>query len=173
MSTLKIDLLAEMTEEPQEHYRLTLDSTEFNRMKKQAVRRLLLLALIGVALLTVALLISLSRQNKLLIGCVGGIFVFYTVLFTASLYRTHKAWEGTRQRVLSTTYDYTVYSDCLVVHACSADRTRGVRLRHDELKLLRAKNTPSCLVIDGQLFPLRESELREDSVFLRSKGKTR
>ena len=83
MSTLKTDLLAEMTEEPREHYRLTLDSTEFNRMKKQAVRRLLLRALIGVALLTVALLISLSRQNKLLIGFVGGIFVFYTVLFTA------------------------------------------------------------------------------------------
>ena len=172
MSTLKTDLLAEMTEEPQEHYRLTLDSTEFNRMKKQAMRRLLLRLFIGVALSTLALLMSRSTQNKLLIGFVGGVFVFYTALFIASLYRTHKAWEGTRQRVLSTTYDYTVYSDCLIVYACSADRTRGVRLRHDELKFLRAKNTPPCLVIDRQLFPLRESELREDSVFLRSKGKT-
>lgn len=172
MSTLKTDLLAEMTEEPREHYRLTLDRAEFDRMKKQAVRRLLLRLFIGLALLTLALLISRSTQNKLLIGFVGGVFVFFAVLFTASLYRTHKAWEGTRQRVLSTTYDYTVYSDCLIVHACSADRTCGVRLRHDELKLLRAKDTPSCLVIDGRLFPLRESELCEDSIFLQTKGKT-
>lgn len=172
MSTLKTDLLAEMTEEPREHYRLTLDRAEFNRMKKQAMRRLLLRLFIGVALLTLALLMSRSTQNKLLVGFVVGIFVFFAALLTASLYRTHKAWEGTRQRVLSATYDYTVYSDCLIVYACSAGRTRGVRLRHDELKFLRAKDTPPCLVIEGQLFPLRESELCEDSIFLQTKGKT-
>ena len=173
MSTLKTDLLAEMTEEPREHYRLTLDRAEFDRMKKQAMRRLLLRLFIGLALLPLALLMSSrSIQNKLLIGFVVGIFLFFAALLTASLYRTHKGWEGTRQRVLSTTYDYTVYSDCLIVHACSADRTCGVRLRHDELKLLRAKDTPPCLVIDGRLFPLRESELCEDSIFLQTKGKT-
>jgi len=159
------DLFENMQGEIIEHYRFQFDPDQVTPVEKAyvsvLVKRMVLFIVVCVALMAIGFwcgeLLIAAAVGMLYIGVVDHIKII-------SAYK--KIYAKGKKKYLTSVYDYTLYSNYLMIWISSKNAIRQMRVGLNEITKAQVIGAFVVLEIDNQLFLLKKEELAANSYFL-------
>ncbi len=153
--------------QPNETYRFTFtkeELNEINRLQRKSIyKKPILFALICIFL--VGLFIGTSAPD-IMIGFASGVFLISSVANIKSITAYNKAWKNTINRICESTYEHNLFENCLeIIIYHKNEMVRKTKCYYTDIEKIQSFDKWFFLQFSGQLFIIRKSELKENSVF--------
>ncbi len=165
MPEFKKDLFADIFDEPKEHY-----TFEFNDKYLPPVEKKYLSALkkrMFIYIIPSVIIILIGLKSPFILGFGIGLLLLGVTVHVKTILATKKNYAKVREKYSKTIlFDYTLYSDCLIVSVFGDTAIRQLKAGLHEIKNVHILADTVILEIDGQLFLMKKDELIENSYFL-------
>ncbi|MEE1060992.1 MAG: hypothetical protein UH080_04085 [Ruminococcus sp.] len=127
---------------------------------KKSVRCLIVLSVISI----LTLIISAPQFSS---GFAIGALVFAIISTTSSVSWFNKTWKTNTPKIAETTYEYKIYDNYFILNLYrNNEKLRQSKCYFEDIQQVQKLDKWLLLQFGGQLFILRESDLKENSVFL-------
>lgn len=112
------------------------------------------------------LFLIVGKAPDLLLGFAVGVLFIGTVSNSKGILAYKKAWKSSSVRITESTYKYEIFDDYLEIDIFrSGNKTKSYHVKFHDIENIQPLKNHYLLQITGQLFIVRKSDLKKDSVF--------
>ena len=153
--------------EPNEEYVFNYTTEEltelFKFQRKTAYKKPFVFTIVLLLITILAIVISAPQFST---GFAFGTFVFGIINIIKSYRRFNKIWNNNIPKIAQTTYEYKIYDDYFIFNLYrNNEKTRQAKCFVEDIEQMQKLDKWLLLQMGGQAVILRESDLKENSVF--------
>ena len=113
-------------------------------------------------------ILAAVSEMPVLTAFVGGYVLMGAVVYIKQLITHRTMWKGSEARILSNTYGYWVYPDCFMLSIYrNGEVVQTSKIYFNEVAQKQDSGNYLLMVVAGQVYILRKSDLMPQSVFYR------
>lgn len=158
---------------PTEEYTFNYTTDELDKLfrlqRKSAYTNPIVSTILFIAILIYSIIVL---ADQFFIGFSVGVILFITISYGKGFHAFNKAWKTNAPKIIQTTYEYKIYDNYFILNIYrKGERLRQSKCYFEEIQQIQKLDKWLLLQFGGQAFILRESDLKENSMFYSYIGK--
>ncbi len=159
---------------PTEEYTFNYTTDELDKLFRLQRKRAYTKPIVCIILLIIIIVYGITVPAGLFyIGLSVGVLIFTVIFYAKGFHTFNKAWKTNAPKIIQNTYEYKIYDNYFILNIYhKSERLRQSKCYFEEIQRIQKFDKWLLLQFGGQVFILRESDLKENSVFFSYLPKT-